>query len=208
MYIDGFNLYHAVNDLREPHLKWLNPVQLGNLIIPKQTETLVKTTYCTAYYPHDTQKRWRHEQYINALCVVGAEPVFGHYIHEPRKCLSCNDTWQKPTEKETDINLALSIFNDARLDVFDVAYLVTADSDQGSTARFLRQCFPEKKLISVAPPERNFSTAILANAAGKIQLNKSQLERSLFGPIVFKEGMRAGRRPREYDPPQGWTPPQ
>ena len=23
-YVDGFNLYHAIDDLRKPHLKWVN----------------------------------------------------------------------------------------------------------------------------------------------------------------------------------------
>jgi uncharacterized LabA/DUF88 family protein len=206
LYIDGFNLYHAVNDLGEPHLKWFDPVKLGTMIIPKQTQTLVKTVYCTAYYPGDQQKKWRHEQYINALAVVGVTTVFGHYIRVPRECESCSDTWQEPNEKETDINLALSIFNDARTDVFDVAYLVTADSDQAATAQFLREHFPKKRLVSVAPPGRNFSTHILANATGKIALTKAHIERCLFPAIVFKEGMSAGRRPREYQPPQGWKP--
>ncbi|KQW22494.1 hypothetical protein ASC80_03670 [Afipia sp. Root123D2] len=207
MYIDGFNLYHSIDDLKIPHLKWLDLVKLGNLIIPKATEKLVRTVYCTAYHPGDSQKRWRHDQYLNALRVVGATPVFGHYIHEPKKCNSCGDKWQQPNEKETDINLALSIFNDARLDVFDTAYLVTADSDQAATAKMLRENFENKKLVTVAPPGRNFSTHILANASARIALNQEHLERCLFSAMVFKEGQPAGRRPREYEPPQGWTPP-
>lgn len=207
MYIDGFNLYHAISDLGEAHLKWLDLVKLGNLIIPGKTETLVQVTYCTAFYPGDSTKRWRHEQYLNALHVTGVVTLMGHYIHEPRDCHKCGHEWEKPTEKQTDINVALSLFNDARLDVFDTAYLVTADSDQGATAKFLATNFPQKKLVTVAPPNRNFSTSILANAIDKITLNKTHIERCLFGNVVFKEGMRAGRRPREYDPPAGWKAP-
>lgn len=208
VYIDGFNLYHSIDDLKLPFLKWLDLVKLGNLIIPKATETLVKTVYCTAFHPGDSQKRWRHEQYLNALKVAGATSIFGHYIHEPKDCKACGSEWKQPNEKESDINLALSIFNDARLNVFDTAYLITADSDQAATAKMLRECFPGKKLVTVSPPGRNFSTHILANATSSIALNQGHLERCLFSAMVFKEGEKMGRRPREYNPPDGWQPPK
>lgn len=206
-YIDGFNLYHAIADLNEPFLKWLNLVALMHRIMPTKSETLVGTTYCTAIYPKDTQKQWRHEQYIQALKLVGCSTIRGHYIHENMGCKACGHEWKKPTEKQTDVNLSLALFNDARLDVFDTAYLVTADSDQAATAKFLKANFPTKKLISVSPPGRNFSTHILAYADGKIALTRDTIEHCLFGPIVFKEGEPAGRRPREYDPPNGWAGP-
>lgn len=114
----------------------------------------------------------------------------------------------KPTEKASDINVALSVFNDGWKNIYDKAYLVTADSDQAATAAFFRAEFPTKQLISVSPPGRNFSANILRNADGKIQINKNHLERCLFSAVVLDPlGKAHGRRPREYDPPHGWTPP-
>lgn len=206
LYVDGFNLYHAILKYGEPHLKWLNLRKLGESIIASG-ETLGPVTYCTAYYPGDSKKKFRHDEYMAALKVVDVHPEIGHYIHEPWECDSCGHEWQKPTEKASDVNLALHLFNDARLGRFETAYLVTADSDQAATAKMFAVCFPDKRFVTVSPPGRNISHNIFAHSHAKISLSKQHIEKALFPSIVFAEGKRAGRRPREYDPPQGWTPP-
>lgn len=206
-YVDGFNLYHAINDLNEPFLKWLDLRKLAGLLVPTKTETVERIVYCTAFYPGDSQKRFRHEEYLRALDVTGVIAIPGHYIHEERECRACGAKWQQPTEKQTDINVAAHLLNDAWLDRYDRAYLISADSDQAATARLFRAQFPTKEFVTVAPPGRNFSSAILAHSHAKISINRDHLERCLFPPIVFEEGKRAGRRPREYDPPAGWVAP-
>jgi hypothetical protein len=185
LYVDGFNLYHAILKFEEPHLKWLNLRKLGESIIDATSDTLGPVTYCTAYYPGDSQKKWRHDEYMAALRVVNVEPIMGHYIHEPWECDHCDHTWEKATEKASDVNLALHLFNDARLDRFQTAYLVTADSDQAATAKMFRNCFPEKRFITVSPPGRNISHNILTYSHGKVSLTKEHLEKSLFPKIVF-----------------------
>lgn len=201
-YIDGFNLYHALSDLGAPHLKWLNLRAVAETLIANRTEFVSRIVFCTAYYPGDPSKRWRHDQYLNALRLVGVSCVFGHYVHETASCRSCGATWDRPSEKQTDINLALSFYHDAMTDAFDVAYLITADSDQAATARFLAENKPDKRLISVAPPGRNFSANITRYAAGRMQLTRSVIERNLFPAVLLDPSGKAhGRRPREYDPP-------
>jgi len=207
LYIDGFNLYHSIVKFGEPHLKWLNLRRLGELTIDTTKEELGPVTFCTAFYAGDSEKRWRHEEYLNALRVVKVEPIMGHYITEPMNCVECGHKWEKSTEKASDVNLALHLFNDARLGLYEAAYLLTADSDQAATAKMFRSCFPDKRFITVSPPGRNISHNIFANSHGKVSLQKEHLEKCLFPKSVFAEGMRMGRRPREYDPPTGWTPP-
>ena len=198
-YIDGFNLYHAINELGDQTLKWCNLWALAELLIPKNTEHVVRVCYYSAYYPGDERKRWRHEQYKSALENAGVKTKFGHFIIEPMSCTDCGRTWRRPTEKETDINLALGIVDDARLDLYDKAYIVTADSDQVATVRYVRANYPEKQIVAVAPPNRNFSADIQRFAnGGRIKLTDSHIRACLFGPIV--PGARAIRRPREYDP--------
>jgi hypothetical protein len=57
LYVDGFNLYHAIDDLQLDYLKWLNLWKLGELLIPSMSETLAKVVYCTAICSDDP-KRW------------------------------------------------------------------------------------------------------------------------------------------------------
>lgn len=205
-YVDGFNLFHALEDYLEPHLKWLDLWKLAELVIPSQTETVVKIVYCTAFYPGNSEKRWRHDQYLNALRIRGVDCQLGHFIREPVLCKTCSRGWDKYTEKEGDLNLALHLMNDAWLNLYDKAYLVTADSDQAATARLFAKQFPDKGLITVSPPGRNFSHHIEKHASGRLSLQKSQIERSLFPSVVLDKNGKHGRRPREWDPPIGWAP--
>jgi hypothetical protein len=40
-FIDGFNLYHSVEELKKPHLKWLNLWGLAQAFIKPSSERLV-----------------------------------------------------------------------------------------------------------------------------------------------------------------------
>ena len=205
-YIDGFNLYHSIDDLGESFLKWCNLWKLSEGIAHSRGEALVGVTFCTAYYPGDHGKRIRHEAYKKALEAVGVKCVWGHYVTEPASCKKCNVEWTKRTEKETDINVALELYDDAVRDVYDTAYLITADSDQAATARMLKKRYPNKALVSVAPPGRRHSKDILHHAKGSISLTRDQIERAHFGHAVMVDGVPPVLRPREYNPPEGWVP--
>jgi hypothetical protein len=208
LYIDGFNLYHAIDDLQQPFLKWSNYWRLGEIIIPKVSEVLVKVVYCTAYYPSDPSKKWRHQQVINAQKIHGVSVELGHYTHEIMNCRSCNHSWSKPTEKEGDINVAINLIKDAFKNEFDHAYLLTSDSDQAATARMFVREFPEKLLTTVAPPGRNFSAHIQAiTERRRIALSVDHIEKCVMRNIEINPAGGSARRPAEYDPPPGWVHP-
>lgn len=207
LYIDGFNLYHAIHDLGEPFLKWADYWRLGEIITPSRTEKLVKVCYCTAFYP-DERKKWRHEQLIGALKVKGVSVERGHYVHEDMKCNACDTEWKKPTEKAGDINVAIHLLRDAFRNQIDHAYLLSQDSDQSATAKLFAREFPDKMLTTVAPPGRNFSAHIEKYTEGRrIKLSKTHIERCVMPPVVFAPGVFNARRPREYEPPADWVHP-
>lgn len=208
LYIDGFNLYHAIDDLQQPHLKWLNYWALGELLIPKRSETLQRVVYCTARKKDDSDKVGRHDQFIKALRHYGVDVLQGHFIQNAKSCKKCSAQWQEASEKETDVNLALSIIDDAFRRQIDHFYLVTADSDQAATARLLRERFPQAKLTTVAPPGRPFSKSILAHAQSKLTLSEAQLERCLLPPLLVEAGRLVFRCPDPYKPPPGWVSPE
>ena len=206
-YVDGFNLYHAINDLNASHLKWNNLWALASSLIPSRSEGLVKVTLCTAFYPNDPGKRARHERYLRAQQHFGVQIIMGHYVHEDMDCHSCLAVWRKPTEKETDINLALALIDDAHMDQFDHAYLVTNDSDQAATAKLFSKRFPHKKLTSVSPPGRRHSQHILGAGAASALITAGHLERAVMDPMIHdKTGLIV--RPFEYAPPPGWVHPK
>lgn len=201
LYVDGFNLYHAIADLGDKHLRWLNLWALGELIIPSKTEVLSRVVYCSAYYPGDSNRKWRHQMYLKALAAAGVTCELGHFVAEPVKCGSCKAESSKFTEKEGDLNVALNLINDAHCGLIDHAYLLTADSDQAATARMFRSQFKDKKFTMVSPPGRNFSADIGKYATGRHAIGRTHLERCLFGPRVISPDGKHGHRPREWAPP-------
>lgn len=206
LYVDGFNLYYAIKDLQKPHYKWLNLWRLGQKIIRSRDEFISRVVFCSAFVG-DKDKLARHRAYVRALQLVGVTPIMGHYVREPMNCHNCGHSWGKSTEKETDINLALAVYDDAQQGVCDHAYLVTADSDQAATARMLKLRFPSTILTTVSPPGRPHSQHILRYADAKIALNEGHLDRAVFPGFVTAAGEASVVRPREYDPPPGWVHP-
>ena len=44
VYVDGFNLYHGLKNLKKSHLKWLNLRSLVEKFLDKQSEVIEKIT--------------------------------------------------------------------------------------------------------------------------------------------------------------------
>jgi hypothetical protein len=198
-YVDGFNVYHALDRLQRPHLKWLDWRALAATLIAPKSEQIVKIAICTAIKTDDPDKMIRHRAYVRALEAVGVDCMKGHFADEKRSCKRCQATWDAPVEKQGDVNLALAILDDAYQDVFDRCYIVTADGDQAATVRTLRARFPNKPVVSLILPGQRHNKAILAQGASSRTVSADQLERSLLPKLI--PGPAAILRPQEYDPP-------
>lgn len=210
-YVDGFNLYHAIDGLNRPYLKWLDLRSLGERILSDRGSRaeLARIVYCTAI-SRDVDKAARHQQYIKALEYRGVDVLKGHFSYEPAKCRAeCRQRWEQPTEKRSDVHLALSLFHDACVTDITEFYLVTTDGDQAATAEFLRRHAPGKKLVTVAPPGREFNNAIRALSDGKHKLTDDLLEACRLPQVVVDNASGViARAPAGYDPPAGWVAPQ
>ncbi len=206
-YIDGFNLYHAIDDLNTPHLKWLSLRDLAQQIIPKQTEHLEGVVYFSAYAHHlskrDPSKVQRHRAYVAALEATGVECVMGRFKPKNMRCYNCHNRWKQPEEKETDVAIAVRIISDAFNDAFDICYLVTGDTDLMPAVRLLRDSFPSKELVTLAPPHRRHSADILKLASRKVKLKPQRLGHALLPTTVPNPASGTSIiRPGEYDPPR------
>ena len=109
-FIDGFNLYHALHDLKQPHLKWLDLWQLCERFTGSKLQ-LHKVLYFSAFAAWRPDPYKRHRGYVQALRHVGIEPIMGHFKAKDRGCLSCGARWIAHEEKETDVNIALHLLS-------------------------------------------------------------------------------------------------
>jgi uncharacterized LabA/DUF88 family protein len=202
-FIDGFNFYHALKNLREPHLKWVNLVRLMERQTFPNSETIASVYYFSAYADWLPGRRARHEQYVSALQSVGATVILGHFKKKDRGCNACGATWTGHEEKETDVNIALSLLNEAYKDTYDRAYVVSRDSDLKPAISMVRAQFPDKEIFIVAPPHLGHSTDLIQVAHGKRKISKAQIEQCLFPAIVLDAGGNVvATRPQEYEPPR------
>ena len=196
IYVDGMNLYHALEELDRNYLKWLDLFALGRVIAPG-SEVVRRVVWCTAYAPRDRKAAQRHQRYHEALAATGVRCLTGHFLITADGCNACGHNWSVAVEKQSDVNLALAMVDDAFEDVFDVAYLVTADGDQAATARFLKERFPHKRLVAVSPPNRRWNKALLDWADAKVMLTPAHLEAALLPAEVG-----GVKRPGVYAPPR------
>ena len=196
IYIDGFNLYHALCELREDHLKWLDLWSLSQTIIRKG-ETLETVKYFTAYATWRPSSYRRHQRYIAALQKRGVQPIIGRFKEKKLRCQAkCRQSFTTHEEKETDVNIGVHLIADALLDRFDRAIVISADTDLNAAVTLARQESNGKLIDIAAPPGRKGR-----NSVAQFEVTKGRVRKSLLPAAISLDGARTVTRPSEYDPP-------
>ncbi|WP_156001011.1 MULTISPECIES: hypothetical protein [unclassified Sphingopyxis] len=112
------------------------------------------------------------------------------------------------SEKQSDINVALSVICDGEDDVYDGAFLLSADSDQVATAKFFKARLEEKgkRLFAAIPPGQTYPPDYKGLGVPRRNISLPMIERCVMGAQV--EGANGLiNRPPEYDPPADWVHP-
>lgn len=156
-YIDGFNLYFGLRDSGWRRFYWLDVNLLSHhCILPGSNQVLKRVRYYTARISTPEDKVQRQKNYLEALETLdNTDIVYGKYLGSTVTCRSCGSAYVRYNEKMTDVNIAVDMIFDAFGGVFDVAYLVTGDSDLAPVIEKIRAFFPEKKIIVYFPPNRS-----------------------------------------------------
>lgn len=152
LYVDGFNLFHALLDQRREWL-WLDLQALGRGLVDPM-ERLASVVWVSAHRPQGKARMEALFRYEAALRTRKVRCLMGHFVVHPEHCRRCGHGWSSATEKQSDVNLALAVAADVAANRFDTAYLLTTDGDHAATARFVREGYPHKRIVSVAPPGR------------------------------------------------------
>lgn len=153
-YIDGFNLYYG--SLRgQPH-RWLDLEALCNQYV-KQGYELVAVKYFTAKVedrPDKPGQREEQREYLRALKTLPkVEIVYGHFLtrtatrlleHPPKRRrkgdIGLRSVWIQE-EKGSDVNLASHLLADGFRARYDLAMIITNDSDLKLPVEIVRNEF-------------------------------------------------------------------
>lgn len=184
-YVDGFNLYFGLRSKGWQRYYWLN-VQLLALNLLKLNQRLVFAKYFTSRIKDPLDKQRRQSIFLEALETLQDFHIFyGKYQLNPHQCRNCGFQHEVPTEKMTDVNISVEILKDAYGNKFDVALLISADSDLVPTIKALKELFPKKRLVVAFPPGRY--SADLANVAhASFTIGRQILSKCLFPEEVKK----------------------
>ena len=147
VYFDAFNFYFGA--IKGTRFKWVDLGKLCSLLLPNNQIDAIK--YFTARVraqPHNPDQPLRQQTYWRALRTIPNLSIYeGHFlIHtvsmplaQPPPAGSRFVEVIKVEEKGSDVNLATQFLCDAFRNNFDVAVLITGDSDLLSPMRVVKE---------------------------------------------------------------------
>ena len=195
-YVDGFNLCHSIDDLKRPHLKWLDLRALAEGLLRKD-ETLKAVKYFSAYATWMPARYARHRDYVDALVARGVITHMASFKEKPRKCFSCGARWIGHEEKETDVQVAVHMVADALKGEAERLIVITADTDIAPAVRMIAANAPKCEVFVAAPPGRFGLCRVLKP---RLEITPGRLAKCLLPHSVHVGSGRSIQRPGEYDP--------
>lgn len=196
-FVDGFNVYHAIDaNPAYRKYKWLDLDKLCRSLT-RRADQLVSILYFTAYTPWDVHKAARHRLYVQALQVKGVDVVFGEFRRKDRVCRSCRNTYQTFEEKQTDVNIAIKLFQFSITDLYDTAIILSGDSDLLPAIHAVKRTFPAKRIGVAIPPGRQ-AEALKHATDFHIKLKEHHLRTCQFPDVVSIEDGRQLERPPSW----------
>ena len=196
-YIDGFNLYFGLRDKGWRKYYWLDMAAMSRALL-RTGQNLTHCYYFTARIKADRQghqSRRNQKVWLDALAARNdIECCFGHYLYKDMRCKICNDTWQQPEEKMTDVNIATQLVVDAYEGNYDMAMVVSGDSDLTPPIKHIRERFPDKRVLVVFPPKRH-SMHLINAAHGYMRLSEDKLRKNLLPDEIATDSGFVLKRP-------------
>ncbi|MCK4920594.1 MAG: NYN domain-containing protein [Bacteroidales bacterium] len=196
VYVDGFNLYFGMMEAGYTNLKWLNlNLLIKNLLLTKQDIKEIK--YFTSRVSNNPDKQKRQTLYIEALESVGIKIFYGHYQRDRFECNRCGNIWPTFNEKMTDVNIATQMLIDAYQDKYDMAMLISGDSDLVPPIKAIHENFSNKRVFVAFPPKRHNNSVSLV-AKGSMTIGRKKLMDSQFENDVSKYDGYVIKKPKEW----------
>lgn len=190
VYVDGLNLYYGA--LKGTSHKWLDLSALCRQLLPR--DDIIQIKYYTAIVvarPDDPSAPTRQQFYLRALRTLPNVSIFfGHFLTQARWLPLVSSTRIPPKkaqvykteEKGSDVNLAAHLVRDAFRKEFEIAALVTNDSDLLEPIRIVRH---ELGLpVGILNPHPKPSKALQPHAVFLKQIRPRHLRRSQFPDVM------------------------
>jgi uncharacterized LabA/DUF88 family protein len=204
VYVDGFNLYYRA--LKQNRCNWLNLSALASLYLPQYDVRQIK--YFTAIVnpnPWDPDQQVRQLTYLRALGTLPNVHVYrGSFLTVPKKA-PCAQNWArgvyklleiiKTEEKGSDVNLATHLLCDAFRDNFDVAAVISNDTDLEEPIRVVKEELGKGVILLHPSKYASGKLGMYATTVRRIRLGA--LHASLF-PDELTDSVGTFRKPASW----------
>lgn len=185
IYIDGFNLYYGA--LRNTPYRWLDLNRLCALLLPSHDiQTIKYFTAKVSARPYNPNQDLRQQVYLRALGTLpNVAIIYGHFITTRTKMRVVSPRPQGPKyvevykteEKGSDVNIAAHLVSDAYENRFQVAVLITNDSDLLAPIQMVKKLgYPVGRIN----PFKHFSYTLSNEATFKKRIRTGVLQASQF----------------------------
>jgi len=205
IYIDGFNLYYRA--VKGTPYRWLNLHELCRRLL-KPDDHINRIRYFTALItarPDDPQGPQRQQVYIRALETIPCLSVHhGSFLTNTRRMRLANPSPGGPNtaevihteEKGSDVNLATYLLMDAFDQDFELAVVLSGDSDLAYPIEVVHRRF--RLPVIVWDPGRLPGQKLRQVASFHKQIRPSALRDSQFPPVLYDV------QGRPITKPMGW----
>jgi hypothetical protein len=201
VYIDGFNLYYGA--VKGSPYKWLDLNALCHRMLPHDAiQSIEYFTAIVSARPGDPDLPVRQQMFLRALRTIPILTIsYGHFLtHSNRMVLTGTNppkrVWvDKTEEKGSDVNIAAHLLRDAYGKRFEVAAIVTNDSDLLEPVRIVRQ---ELNLpVGILNPHQHHSSALKSHATFMKRIRQSDVAACQF-PTVMTDGKGQFHKPAAW----------
>ncbi|MPZ20363.1 MAG: NYN domain-containing protein [Luteitalea sp.] len=201
VYVDGFNLYYG--GLKRTPYKWLDLAKLCQIMLPQDVvQHIYYYTARVSARPHNPSAPMDQQVYLRALRTIpNLSVTYGHFMtHSVRMALSRvippQQVWvDKTEEKGSDVNLATHLVRDAFQKRFELAVLVTNDSDLAEPVRIVTQ---ELALpVGILNPHQYHSQVLKRLATFVKRIRQSALHASQF-PVTLADEKGIFHKPSSW----------
>ena len=212
VYVDGFNLYYRA--LKGTPHKWLDILALLRGLLDPDNDVL-KIRYFTAPISGklDPGQPARQEAYLRALRTLPCVEVhFGNFLTKPKvrplvQPLADGTThvriWNTE-EKGSDVNLATYLVHDAWRDLYDVAVVLSQDTDLVTPVRITRDEIG--KTVGLVWLDGTQPGKLGGVASFVRHVTPNRLAAAQFPPVLQGRNGKAIQRPATWAPPDPGTP--
>lgn len=191
VYIDGFNLYYGA--VKGTPYRWLDLAQFCAVLLPR--DTIQRIRYYTAQVkprPHDPNQGVRQATYLRALRTIPNLTIHeGHFLSHVVSMPSAANPARmvdviKTEEKGSDVNLAAHLLRDGFTGDFDVAVVISNDSDLLEPIRIVQSELG--KPVGVINPQKHPSWVLKNEARFFKNIRRSALAKCQFPPVLTDAG--------------------